>query len=307
MYQPPSSGDAVYNPYLAAHSHYPSHYTTNTTAPYSSTVNPYSTTTTTYFPPFPHLQQPKPDPVPEGPPPPPDLTTVTPPIASRALQRLISLELRDVGFKTAHKDAVRRIEVDVLARSSPPLISSHTPIIPHLVIEQLFTRAHEYANLSNRAGAIATDLLLACNEFDMPPDVLRAVADRQKVIDSPHLKRAPDLLPAASRSPSPDLLPSDDEGAAPTVPQTLRTLPSYFPSLPPKHTYLRTPASPPKKAALPSLEKKLKTAGLVQESLRNLLVATEDSTNQEDGELLGHLVNWETSAHPRKRWKPSAR
>ncbi|KAG6857319.1 hypothetical protein H0H87_005622, partial [Tephrocybe sp. NHM501043] len=66
-------------------------------------------------------------------------------------------------------------------------------------------------------------------------------------------------------------------------------------------------ASPPRKAALPSLEKKLKTAALVQESLRNLLVATEDSTNQEDSELLGHLVNWEASAHPRKRWKVSAR
>ena len=62
-------------------------------------------------------------------------------------------------------------------------------------------------------------------------------------------------------------------------------------------------ASPPKKAALPSLEKKLKTAALVQESLQNLLLATEDSMNQEDGELLGHIVNWEMNVQPRKRWK----
>ena len=61
--------------------------------------------------------------------------------------------------------------------------------------------------------------------------------------------------------------------------------------------------SPPKKAALPSLEKKLKTAGLVQESLKNLLLATEDNSNQEDAELLGHIVNWEVNVRPRKKWK----
>ncbi len=52
---------------------------------------------------------------------------------------------------------------------------------------------------------------------------------------------------------------------------------------------------------------KLKTASLVQESLRNLLLATEDSTGQEDAELLGHIVNWETGLHPRKRWKVGGR
>jgi len=62
-------------------------------------------------------------------------------------------------------------------------------------------------------------------------------------------------------------------------------------------------ASPPKRAALPSLEKKLKTAALVQESLKNLLISTEENINQEDAELLGHIVNWEMGVHPRKRWK----
>ena len=60
--------------------------------------------------------------------------------------------------------------------------------------------------------------------------------------------------------------------------------------------------SPQKKAALPSLEKKLENAALVQESLKNLLTATEDSTT-EDAELLGATVNWEATTHPRKRWK----
>ena len=61
--------------------------------------------------------------------------------------------------------------------------------------------------------------------------------------------------------------------------------------------------SPPKKAALPSLEKKLKTAGLVQESLKNLLLATEESLDNQDGEILGAVVNWESTTYPRKRWK----
>jgi transcription initiation factor TFIID subunit 8 len=59
----------------------------------------------------------------------------------------------------------------------------------------------------------------------------------------------------------------------------------------------------PKRAALPSLEKKMKTATLVQGSLKNLMIATEDTTGQEDGELLGHIVNYEVGTHPRKRWK----
>jgi transcription initiation factor TFIID subunit 8 len=32
-------------------------------------------------------------------------------------------------------------------------------------------------------------------------------------------------------------------------------------------------------------------------------VATEDSSGQEDAELLGHIVNWEAVAAPRKRWR----
>jgi transcription initiation factor TFIID subunit 8 len=134
---------------------------------------------------------------------------------------------------------------------------------------------------------------------------------------------APTLLPPPSRSSSPKLLGSDDEGAMPIIPLTLRNLPSHFPTLPPKHTYMRTPvrtialssllinkhlmvihqASPAKKRALPSLEKKLKTQALVQESLKNLLLATEENENQEDGELLGHIVNWEATTYPKKRWK----
>lgn len=130
---------------------------------------------------------------------------------------------------------------------------------------------------------------------------------------------------------------------------TLRNLPGNLPSLPPKHTYLQTPVrfltrfesffllnilpKPPTKSQAAKsaqaasktqssssssssksqnqiqMEKKLRTASLVQESLKNLLLATEDTaTNQEDAELLGHIVNWEStlgvqSGLARKRWR----
>ncbi|PCH41369.1 hypothetical protein WOLCODRAFT_100413 [Wolfiporia cocos MD-104 SS10] len=217
----------------------------------------------------------------------PEITAVNSDVASHALQKLISLELRDAGFDSAQPAALHRLELEVIA-----------------FVEQLYKRAHEYANLANRANPIAKDLQLASEEYGIRPKDLHRFANEAKSRPQAALS----LLPPPSRSPSPELLPSDDEDAPPTIPITLRALPwgdRNLPALPPKHTYLRTPVSPPKKAALPSLEKKLKNAGLVQESLKNLLLATEDNTGQEDGELLGAIVNWEATTHPRKRWRLS--
>ena len=45
----------------------------------------------------------------------------------------------------------------------------------HAVVQQLFQRAHEYANLANRAGAIASDVLLSCENFDITPKELYQV------------------------------------------------------------------------------------------------------------------------------------
>ncbi|KAG2013937.1 hypothetical protein CC2G_010797 [Coprinopsis cinerea AmutBmut pab1-1] len=220
-------------------------------------------------------------------PPPPAEPAVTPKIAENAIRKLVTLELKQAGFERGEPTAVKRLEYEVQA-----------------FVQQLYQRAHEYANLANRAGAVAWDLAKACEEFDMPVSELHELSRKSKKRKRrlANVKPTTTLVPPRSRSPSPELLPSDDDDT-PVVPATLRTLPSYLPPLPPKHTYMKTPASPPKKAALPSLEKKLKTASLVQKSLQNLLTATEDSTNNEDAELLGHIVNWETGLHPRKRWK----
>ncbi|KAG8218838.1 hypothetical protein J3R82DRAFT_4516 [Butyriboletus roseoflavus] len=195
----------------------------------------------------------------------PDIPTISPQIASSEVRKLIVSQLKIGEFESIETQALHRLELEVVA-----------------FIQTLYEQAHEYANLANRAMPIATDALIACNDRGL---------------------KGKELHDIALTSRSAKLLSSDDESSSPTIPTTLRSLPSHFPPLPPKHTYLKTPASPPKKAALPSLERKLKTAALVQESLKNLLTATEDNLGQEDGELLGHIVNCEASMYPRKRWK----
>ncbi|KAH7916773.1 hypothetical protein BJ138DRAFT_12151 [Hygrophoropsis aurantiaca] len=254
-------------------SHYPPQY------PPLPTSNPYQ--------PLYNFQPKAPTPSPEPRSAEPDIPAISPEIASKAIQCLILAQLKQSKFEGIGSSALQRFEVEVVA-----------------FIHKLHDRAQEFANLANRATPIAKDLLVACDECDVKPkDLHRVAVDYTK--NSASTTRVPELifLPPPPRQPSPELLPSDDEGAPPVVPVTLRVLPPQFPALPPKHTYLRTPASPPKKAALPSLEKKLKTAGLVQESLKNLLLATEENLGQEDGELLGHIVNWEASTYPRKRWR----
>jgi transcription initiation factor TFIID subunit 8 len=74
------------------------------------------------------------------------------------------------------------------------------------------------------------------------------------------------LLPPPSRSPSPELLPSDDEDVHPAIPNTLRGLPPYMPNLPPKHTYLRTPVGDLISDARPLLRFSIATAFATQKS-----------------------------------------
>ncbi|KAI0771931.1 hypothetical protein BD413DRAFT_604070 [Trametes elegans] len=217
----------------------------------------------------------------------PELPGVSPQLASHAMQRLISSELRDAGFESAESGAVRRLELEVAE-----------------FVQELYERAHRYANLAQRANPVAKDLLSASEDYNLEASAMLHFSRKSHKRNRDPSEGPMILLLPPSRSPSPELLSSDDENAPPAIPMTLRPLPHYVPPLPPKHTYLRTPISPAKKAALPSLEKKLKNAALVQDSLKNLLLATEDNT-QEDAEILGATVNWEATTHPRKRWKLS--
>ncbi|KAI0068988.1 hypothetical protein BV25DRAFT_1783960, partial [Artomyces pyxidatus] len=211
-------------------------------------------------------------------------------IASKSLHRLISVEMKNEGFDAAEPLALQMLEAELVN-----------------FVEKLHQRAHEYANLANRTVPLAVDLLEACDECGLELEDLQLVAQLSKLRKKDAVNAVSakplTLVLAPPRAPPPKLLDSDDEDGSTAVPTTLRTIPHYYPSLPPKHTYLRTPPSPPKKQALPSLEKRLKNAGLVQESLKNLLLATEDTVGPDDGELLGAIVNWEATSHPRKRWR----
>ncbi|KAI0370204.1 hypothetical protein BV20DRAFT_966828 [Pilatotrama ljubarskyi] len=274
--------------------HYPAHTQTQTYQPYPAPAA-YGYTAGSYYPGYP----PRPGAgytydggvagtsAQVGPRSAPELPGVSPQLASHAMQRLISSELRDAGFESADAAAVRRLELEVAA-----------------FVQELYERAHEYANLAHRANPIAKDLLAASDDYGLESSTMLHFTKKSRKQKKDPTLGPMLLLPPPSRSPSPELLSSDDENAPPAIPMTLRPLPHYVPPLPPKHTYLRTPISPPRKAALPSLEKKLKNAALVQDSLKNLLLATEDNT-QEDAEILGATVNWEATTHPRKRWKLS--
>jgi len=110
---------------------------------------------------------------------PPDPTepSVTPDVASMAIQRLVLYELRNAGFGRAAQPAVQQLEREVgtcmfVCVVFHPVTDASVLV---QVVQQLFQRAHEYANLANRASAIASDVLLACEEFHIPPKELYQV------------------------------------------------------------------------------------------------------------------------------------
>lgn len=115
MYQPRA--------YSAYSGHYPNQYASTSTVPVS----------TPYFPTFPHLQQQLPQKQPDVRPPPPE-PSVTPAVASRAIQRLVSSELRFAGLDAAQQSVVQRLELEVVARKHIPPTA-----IPTIHSTQLFS------------------------------------------------------------------------------------------------------------------------------------------------------------------------
>ena len=111
----------------------------------------------------------------------PEIPGVSPQLASHAIQRLISFEMRDAGFETAEAGAVRRLELEVV---SCELCCSSVPHpFPHggLVVQQLYERAHEYANLANRASPVVTDVLAASDDYNLEAsEILRLTRKSKK-------------------------------------------------------------------------------------------------------------------------------
>ncbi|KAH8106262.1 hypothetical protein BXZ70DRAFT_1004528 [Cristinia sonorae] len=277
----------------ASPSYYPPQgYSSFRAAPYQgqqSQFQPQYTGQTAGYPLYPAAGSSYAPPSPPDPGPVPEIPSVSPEIASTVMQKMILTELLEVGFDSASPMALQRFENEVIA-----------------YVDKVFRFAHDYANHANRASPMPVDLILAGKQCGLDTKEMYQVSQqwKRRRINNPEIA-ATVLLPPTSRSPSPELLPSDDEDTPQVMPATLRTLPQTFhlPALPPKHTYQRTPISPPKKAALPSLEKKLKNASVVQESLKNLLLATEDNPSSEDKLLFDAAVNWEATTHRRKRWR----
>ncbi|EJD53862.1 hypothetical protein AURDEDRAFT_80501 [Auricularia subglabra TFB-10046 SS5] len=250
-------------------------------------------------PPLPH-QRPAPPRAPASPPPPlrpQDKRAVTPDTARQAVQRLLISQLKAEGF-----DSSQASVLDTLCQETEAFI------------EMLAKRAHDYANLASRSRSNALDMFQTCEEIKNldVSDMRRLSKKRKRVLTLAAGKMRPTtLITPKERSPSPELLASDDEegstkGGHPGA-QTLRWNPPHLPKLPPRHTYLRS-APPPAKTrttAASALDRKMANAALVQESLRNLIEATEDKeVVGRDGDILGGVVNWEAHVFAGyKKWK----
>ncbi|KAG8904068.1 hypothetical protein FRB99_002339 [Tulasnella sp. 403] len=292
---------------------------------------------------------PVPAPAPAQPPPPPQPAApvnyaapshstrnklqMTPHAASRAVQHLIASRFQLAGFDGSERDAM-----DLMER-----------LVVHLLAD-LAGLACGYAGLSNRTVPHARDFLVACEERGMSVRELKAEvkAHKRKRKSLSLGSRPPSIVTSAAPPKPPELLPSDSEdeakdpavekngsgsGAAPGEgkpsasksvsshhPKSLLSLPAHFPRLPPKHTYLRTDPPAPATTSLSSLQQKINNAAIIQDSLRNLIQATEappapkhqetdDDVMQADLPLppgLGGFVNWEGASglrKPLKRWK----
>ncbi|KDQ10014.1 hypothetical protein BOTBODRAFT_47309 [Botryobasidium botryosum FD-172 SS1] len=185
--------------------------------------------------------------------------------ASRTVNHVIASQLRQAGFDSAQKGTMVEFERAVLN-----------------FVDQIYTLASDYASLAGRTMPNARDLLAACDDGGLELEELKKVARKKRRMgDGP---KSLSYLPPTPAPPEPTFLPSDSsddededrqQRAAAILPKTLSSLPPHFPSLPPKHTYLRTAPPATKTRTLVSLDLKLSNAKLVQDALRNLMQATD--------------------------------
>lgn len=297
---------------------------------------------TPMYPPMPPQRPPQPRPPSSPPPPlkPRDKRAVTPVTARQALLRLVALQLQSAGF-----DSTTSSVMDTLSHETEAC--TRACILPGLVLTLLCSHGNDCkarTRLRKPGVAFARQCSRhvrgrmrvqrprgrrpAPHEQEAQTRCVVQHNARHVVQHRPGKTRPTALVTPKSRSPSPELLGSDEEGATPHVPMTLRWNPPHLPKLPPKHTYLRTavrcipryalpcllnlfarqpPPAKQRTAASSALERKLANASLVQESLRNLIESTEDKeVFGRDGDILGGVVNWEAHVHAGyKKWKVS--
>ncbi|KAI6101555.1 hypothetical protein EDD16DRAFT_1757898 [Pisolithus croceorrhizus] len=181
----------------------------------------------------------------------PDIPAISSEIASKQMQKLIVSQLQAV--------AVRR---DRTAGTRPPGARKSVAFV-----QKLYEGAHDYANLACRASPVAMDVLAACDAQGVRVNDLQRHRNHVKVYccrlwgqrsSLHHLDHVP---PTSSHQMT--------KGLRQHCRRRCGQIPSNFPPLPPKHSYLKTPASPPRKAALAILGTKaedcIPRAGIPQE------------------------------------------
>jgi transcription initiation factor TFIID subunit 8 len=98
-------------------------------------------------------------------------------VATRAIERLVLVGLKNAGFDGSDPGALKRLEAEVVeCEFHFILLSGPRSLFFCVDVKMLFERAHELANLANRSGPIVTDLLLGCKERNVDPEQLKKVA-----------------------------------------------------------------------------------------------------------------------------------
>ncbi|KAG8994841.1 hypothetical protein FRB95_007447 [Tulasnella sp. JGI-2019a] len=263
---------------------------------------------------------------------------VTPHAASQAIHLFVAYELQRAGFSGAEPRAMELVE---------RLVTNF--------FAEVAGMSHDYAELGNRAMPHVRDVLDSCRNkgIELPSlkSAIKTGNHHRKKRKISHMFKTPTItIPPAPPRPA-ELLHSDSEDedkepsaldkngeaptptttkpsvsaskrSAPSHPRSLMSLPPQFPKLPPKHTYLRTDPPAPTTTSLSTLQEKINNAAIIQDSLRNLIQATEgppepkkkdvatddDAVQQANMPVplgLGSLVNWERASGSRKpvRWK----
>ena len=115
---------------------------------------------------------------------PQELSGVNPEIASRAMHRFISAELKHEGFDAVEHAALGRLETEVvhcalLALSR--LLAILTPFDARLVIQDLHRKIHDYANLANRTAPLASDMFDISQECGLDTEGLQLTSELSKL------------------------------------------------------------------------------------------------------------------------------
>jgi transcription initiation factor TFIID subunit 8 len=113
---------------------------------------------------------------------PEELSAVDPEIASRAMNRSISAELKYEGFDTAEPAALGRLEAEVVHCGSQILLTRLAVLTAiALVIQDLHRKIHDYANLANRTTPLVGDMFDICQECGLETDGLRLTSELSKL------------------------------------------------------------------------------------------------------------------------------